>query len=152
MACHAVHASERHRKEVVFQHGLLSPEARDECRSCHLQQMPADDLHRGAQGSCAQCHETSGWRPAHFEHTKYFRFDHNHPAECRTCHVDSTSFSVYSCYGCHEHDPARIAAEHREEGIQNFEDCARCHRSGNEEEAEGRSEWGEGGEHGEEED
>ena len=153
MACHTVHSSARHRREVVFQHALLAPEARNECRSCHLPEMPADELHRQAQGSCSPCHSTTGWRPATFDHARYFRFDGNHPADCRSCHMDRATFSVYSCYGCHEHSPARIAAEHREEGIQNFENCVRCHRSGDEEEAEGHGERGrgEGEEHGERE-
>jgi hypothetical protein len=35
----------------------------------------------------------------------------------------------YTCYGCHEHQQARIIAQHRNEGIANIEKCARCHRS-----------------------
>ena len=32
------------------------------------------------------------------------------------------------CYGCHEHTPANIRAEHEEEGIRDFENCVECHR------------------------
>ncbi|MFM7402028.1 MAG: hypothetical protein ACKO4W_14110 [Bacteroidota bacterium] len=32
-------------------------------------------------------------------------------------------------YGCHEHNRANTLAEHREEGISNINDCARCHKS-----------------------
>jgi len=29
----------------------------------------------------------------------------------------------YTCYGCHEHQPAQIITEHREEGIPSIENC-----------------------------
>ncbi|HEX7185835.1 MAG TPA: class III cytochrome C family protein [Thermoanaerobaculia bacterium] len=138
MECHTVHASARHRQEVVFQHDLLAVADRQNCGACHQQDRPEDELHRQGSDSCGTCHGTRAWRPATFDHARYFRFDANHPADCRVCHTDSRSFAAYTCYGCHEHAPARIAAEHREEGISNFEDCARCHRSGEEDEAEGR--------------
>ena len=187
MECHTVHASARHRQEVVFQHDLLAVADRQNCGACHLREKPADrlherlragcvschntrgwrpasfdhasltaasnclschqqdrpedELHRQGSGSCGTCHGTRAWRPATFDHARYFRFDANHPADCRVCHTDSRSFAAYTCYGCHEHAPARIAAEHREEGISNFEDCARCHRSGEGDEAEGRGRW-----------
>lgn len=138
MQCHALHASERHRKEPVFRHELLAAAVRENCQSCHQDDRPDDELHRQVAASCASCHGTAGWRPATFDHDRYFRFDAHHPASCRTCHLEETTFSTYSCYGCHEHSPARILAEHQEEGIRNVENCARCHRSGDEDEVEGR--------------
>jgi len=196
MACHALHSSIRHQRDVTFQHDFLAAADRDDCASCHRQQKPAnalhdrveaacgachttgswkgasfdhrrvaaatecaachqkdrpaDELHRQVTTGCASCHGTAGWRPATFDHARYFRFDTNHPSNCRTCHTDGASFATYSCYGCHEHSPARIAAEHREEGIRNFDNCVRCHRSGQEGEAEGGGE-GRGRRGGEEE-
>lgn len=46
---------------------------------------------------------------------------------CETCHKNN-DYSLYTCYGCHEHSQAKIRAEHVEEGIQNFENCVECHR------------------------
>ena len=52
-----------------------------------------------------------------------------------TCHVDNI-YDAYTCYGCHEHSRAKIRREHLEEGIRDYENCAECHRSGDEDEAE----------------
>ncbi|HSG39325.1 MAG TPA: class III cytochrome C family protein [Thermoanaerobaculia bacterium] len=147
MRCHNLHASVRHRKTATFEHELLAAEFRRECQTCHLEQKPADELHSRLNDRCGSCHATAAWKPATFEHDRYFRFDANHPATCRTCHTDQGTFSTYTCYGCHEHSRAGILAEHREEGIRNIENCARCHRSGNEDEAEGGEGGGEGESH-----
>ena len=45
-----------------------------------------------------------------------------------TCHTGN-DYSRYTCYGCHEHTPAKIRSEHQEEGIRDFENCVECHRS-----------------------
>lgn len=47
--------------------------------------------------------------------------------DCVTCHKGGV-YSTYTCYGCHEHTPAKIRAEHEEEGIRDFENCVECHR------------------------
>ncbi len=52
-----------------------------------------------------------------------------------TCHVGN-DYKRYTCYGCHEHTPAKVRAEHEEEGIRDFENCVKCHRSGDKESAE----------------
>ncbi len=146
-ACHVMHATARaKRMPVKFQHGFLAADVRSGCAACHRDQRPRDSLHQQVSGQCAACHSTDGWRPATFDHDKYFRFDRNHPSRCDTCH-SGANFKEYSCYQCHEHSPQRIAAKHLEEGIRNFEQCARCHRSGNAEESEheGREGGREGG-------
>ena len=85
--------------------------------------------------SCQTCHGDEAWRPATFDHAKLFRFDRHHPSDCINCHQEN-DYSRYSCYGCHEHSPAKICEEHWEEGILEFENCVECHRSGDENEAE----------------
>lgn len=102
------------------------------CVSCHAE----PQAHLGAFGvDCAACHSTATWQGATFDHT--FPLDHGEGGNiaCRTCHV-SVNYKEYTCYGCHEHDPQRVEAEHREEGIGDFQDCARCHPTGREEEGE----------------
>jgi len=49
-----------------------------------------------------------------------------------TCHTGN-DFKRYTCYGCHEHTPANVRAEHEKEGIRDFENCVECHRSADEE-------------------
>jgi hypothetical protein len=88
-------------------------------------------MHRSSQASCAVCHSTKQWKPATFNHSRYFRLDGDHRASCRTCHPSQGNYKSYTCYGCHEHNESRIASEHREEGIYNYGNCMKCHRGGN---------------------
>jgi hypothetical protein len=144
MACHSDHAGPKltQRSRKPFSHALLRAETRTRCESCH--QAPANALHRQISGHCAQCHAPPAWKPAIFEHDKLFVLDGHHNASCATCH-GAEDYSKYSCYGCHAHTPANIRAKHVEEGIQNFENCVECHRSGSgESEGHGGREGGEG--------
>ena len=122
-------------RSARFDHDLLANEIRAACADCHRAARPDDALHRQATLTCGECHQPTGWKPASFDHDRWFRFDRHHPAECATCHTNGATFTEYTCYGCHEHSPSRIAGEHREEGIRNFENCVECHRSGDEDEA-----------------
>ncbi len=136
MACHSDHQGPRltQHSRRPFSHELLKPATRERCADCHV--APTDALHRQVEGNCQQCHSATRWKPATFEHDRLFLLDRDHAAPCETCHVRS-DFSRYTCYGCHEHTPSGIRAEHAEEGIRDLEDCVRCHRSAAGE-AEGR--------------
>ena len=105
--------------------------APQECVACH--EDPA--YHAGLFGTdCAVCHTTSDWAPASYDRSHEFPIDHGEsgPSPCRTCHPDD--LATYTCYGCHEHERLEVEREHREEGIQDFQDCMRCHPTGQEEE------------------
>ncbi len=145
--CHTDHAGPDPKGATrAFSHEALSQALRERCVGCHEGNRPADDLHRQVAGDCGTCHSIKAWTPASFEHTQYFVLDRDHNASCKTCHIQSAGYRQYTCYGCHEHTPQRIAAEHREEGVMlsNLPDCVRCHRSASEH--EGRGEGGhEGG-------
>lgn len=134
--CHTDHRGRDAGRAVrEFRHELLRAEVRDTCGSCH--RPPADDVHRDAGGAgCAGCHSTAGWTPSTLDHAPLFRFDRDHPADCRSCHPDG--FAAYTCYGCHEHRPEEVGRKHRKEGIDDFADCAECHRSADEDEGERR--------------
>jgi hypothetical protein len=127
MACHSDHARPSLTKAsaVKFDHALLKADARANCQSCHT--APQDDLHRG-QTACATCHQPARWKPATFDHDRYFLLDRDHNTACTTCHLGG-NYKQYTCYGCHEHQQAWIIAEHREEGITTIQNCVRCHRS-----------------------
>lgn len=112
-----------------FDHALLPPVPRRECASCHV--TPRDDIHPSGVKNCADCHSTARWSPASFDHAKLFPLIGEHAASCRTCHTGK-DHSTYTCYGCHEHSPDRIARQHAEEGIQDLRNCVRCHRDGTE--------------------
>lgn len=136
LACHAGHAGPQltpfDRKR--FAHDLLRPATRENCRACHV--APQDAMHRGLAANCAQCHSPGAWKPATFDHAKFFLLDADHNVACTTCHVGA-DYRGYTCYGCHEHTLERIRAKHEEEGIRNFENCVRCHRTPNGEPGEG---------------
>lgn len=129
--CGQCHRPERW-KPATFDHALLAKAVLDRCEACH--KAPADTLHRQLKGNCRQCHSPERWKPATFDHNKLFVLDRDHNVTCVTCHVDN-NYSRYTCYGCHEHRPEKIRAEHLEEGIRDFENCVECHRSANEEPA-----------------
>jgi len=126
MSCHYAHRLPplSHRDRQAFSHTLLATAVRERCESCH--RAPRDKLHDKVDTGCALCHVDSHWRPASFDHDEYFKLDRHHDKACSRCHVDN-DFKRYTCYGCHEHQPRKVAAEHREEGITDIEDCAGCH-------------------------
>lgn len=119
--CH----SAQHWKPATFDHALLTKPQQARCDACH--KAPGDTLHRQLKGNCAQCHTQNRWKPANFDHAKLFVLDRDHETKCATCHAND-DYSRYTCYGCHEHTPAKVRAEHREEGIRDFENCVECHR------------------------
>ena len=105
----------------------------DECVACHAE----PQFHAGSVGTaCANCHTALAWTPAQFDRPHSFPFNHGESgvSPCQRCHPDS--LAAYTCYGCHEHNPAKIERKHLEEGIRDFQDCARCHPTGREEEKE----------------
>jgi hypothetical protein len=102
------------------------------CVTCHTE----PEIHAGFFGlECQNCHTTQAWSPALLK-SHSFPLDHgsNAPLSCKTCHP--AKFTEYTCYGCHEHQPAEIREKHLEEGISQAElpECARCHPTGREEE------------------
>lgn len=131
MACHSDHSGvKRFHMQAHFNHDLLQVDARRDCQACH--KAPVDTFHQRLTGNCSQCHSQQAWRPATFDHDRYFLLDGDHDTQCETCHVRS-DYSRYTCYGCHEHTPANIRREHIEEGIRDFDNCVDCHRNAHEE-------------------
>jgi len=112
-----------------FEHRLLNENDRNACVSCHAQ--PKNQLHNQVTTSCVSCHTTTKWKPSTFNHDKYFILDKDHNTNCATCH-QTTDYKTYTCYGCHEHTLSNIRSEHLEEGISNFTNCTKCHKSANE--------------------
>ncbi len=134
VACHSDHKGVQAFRPIgQFSHRLLEPAVEKQCDSCH--DNPGDVLHQKIEGNCSSCHTQERWTPATFDHDKYFRFDREHTTECSTCHIKN-DYNNYTCYGCHEHSRSNIREEHNEEGIYQYESCVKCHRSGDEEEAE----------------
>lgn len=142
VACHSDHPRPSLTKAgtLEFDHAVLKPTVLSNCQSCHT--APRDELHHGQASVCATCHRTARWKPATFDHNRYFVLDRDHSVACVTCHA-SGNYKQYTCFGCHQHQEAGIIAEHREEGITDIRHCVRCHRSANGE-AEGERRIGTG--------
>lgn len=128
VSCVQCHKTERW-KPAAFEHALLAKAVLDKCEGCH--KPPPNKLHVQLTRNCQQCHSTKAWKPATFDHNKYFVLDGDHNTACSTCHT-SDDYSRYTCYGCHEHTPDNIRRKHVKEGIQDFENCVKCHRSAKE--------------------
>ncbi len=147
-ACHSDHQGplRTEANRVRFSHALLRPAVGEQCEGCHTARLIR--IHTNLTENCAQRHGQSAWKPATLDHSKLFVLDGRHTPTCVTCHTGG-DYRRYACYCCHAHTEARIRAKHVEEGIRDFQDCARCHRSGNEDgEGGGRREGRrEGGEH-----
>jgi len=133
--CGSCHNTDSWSGTITFDHSKIEGEGRNNCTSCH--DKPADAYHGSVTGNCSECHGTNQWVPSTFDHSAYFVFDKHHQTTCATCHTNN-DYTNYTCYGCHEHSEANIREEHQEEGISNFSDCASCHHSGDEEDAEYR--------------
>ena len=133
--CAACHTDHGRLVERRFSHDLLRPGALEACERCHA--APDDTFHRQLDTGCRQCHTPERWSPSTFDHERLFVLERPHNAPCATCHPDN-DLKHYTCYGCHEHTPANIRAEHEEEGIRNIDDCVSCHRSADGEAGEGR--------------
>ena len=131
-------------QDATFDHSktgfpLTGRHVQVQCRQCHVngvfQGTPRDcvachvepDFHRGAFGSsCSTCHTTSGWLPASFNGPHGFPMNHGGATSCRQCHTSQVQ--SYTCYTCH--DPGQIEGKHREEGINDFQNCMQCHPTG----------------------
>ncbi|MBK9734494.1 MAG: class III cytochrome C family protein [Saprospiraceae bacterium] len=137
-ACNNCHSFENWKTITRFDHDMINKDQSQNCINCH--QKPKDKLHTGIIGNCLSCHSITKWKPATFEHSSYFVLDQDHNTDCIICHKNN-NFETYTCYGCHEHTPSNIAAKHREEGINNFVNCVKCHKSADEDNNnnEGRS-------------
>jgi hypothetical protein len=97
-----------------------------ECVACH----PDPDVHLGQFGlDCVRCHGVAAWTPAELTlHIFYLDHGGEGQVECEVCHVDT--YVVYTCYGCHDHEPAEMREAHAQEGIDEFEACDQCHPTG----------------------
>jgi hypothetical protein len=126
--------------QVVF--ALQGAHAALSCQTCHaehsLQELsaggvachPEPEIHRGRFGTdCVACHTAVAWAPASLRYHD-FPLDHGSSVDvaCQVCHPDD--YLNYTCAGCHEHEPVQTERQHREEGLQEIADCARCHPRG----------------------
>jgi len=104
------------------------------CAGCH--NAPASHQQRSWSGDCASCHATTSWKQATLSGKAHaFPLDHHNRKRnlaCATCHTASDQFRTYTCYGCHAHQPDKMARKHRWLMSSELVNCARCHPTGRE--------------------
>ena len=89
------------------------------CVSCHAD--PA--VHKGGT-NCAQCHSTATFAGATFKHRfRSITAAGVVAAAAARRHQDESNYKTYTCYGCHEHTPAKMGVCTCAR-IANFQDCA----------------------------
>ncbi len=114
-----------------------------DCISCHEADYnnTSDPSHQAASfpRTCADCHTTSRWQPADFDHDGlYFPiYSGKHKGEwntCADCHVISSDYSTFECITCHEHRQSKMDDKHKEVNGYSYDSasCYSCHPNGKE--------------------
>ncbi|KAA3613157.1 MAG: hypothetical protein D8M58_12680 [Calditrichaeota bacterium] len=112
-----------------------------DCFACHDLDYnnTTDPNHNAANfpNSCEDCHSTSAWVPASWDHDEQFFpiFSGKHREEwdlCSDCHVDANDFKQFECINCHEHRQSEMDDKHKEEKDYVWESqaCYTCHPNG----------------------
>ncbi len=101
-----------------------------ECLGCHESDFSdADDPpHAGLPTNCTQCHTTSAWEPATFNHnqTRFELTGLHKPVMCANCHTAGYAGTPMECDACHHSDYMTTAnPNHSTAGFST--DCALCH-------------------------
>ena len=115
-----------------------------DCIACHQDDYDATTepghFAAGFPTSCVDCHGTSAWTPADWDHDRLFPiYTGRHNDEwntCADCHVTASDFQVFECIFCHEHDnETDLNGRHREVGDYQYlsSACFDCHPRGEEE-------------------
>jgi hypothetical protein len=83
--------------------------------------------------TCQNCHSTTNWLNATFNHTQYTPFPINHGnanGVCSTCHTNSNDYSIFQCTNCH----TKSQTDGNHQGVNgyvyNSVNCYGCHRNG----------------------
>ncbi|MDP3147646.1 MAG: hypothetical protein Q8N83_00825 [Ignavibacteria bacterium] len=108
-----------------------------DCYSCHKAKYDATTNPKhstaGFTTACADCHKTTAWTPATFDHTKYFPIaSGKHSGEsCSVCH-NTSSYSNFTCVSSGCHSKSETDSDHG--GVNGYSyvssECYRCHPAG----------------------
>jgi hypothetical protein len=115
-----------------------------ECNACHAADYNGTNnpnhASAGFPRTCQDCHQTSAWRPASFDHDGRFFpiYSGAHKGKwgaCSDCHRNAGNYKAFECILCHEHNNKReVDDDHR--GVSGYTyssaACYRCHPRGRE--------------------
>jgi hypothetical protein len=84
--------------------------------------------------TCQNCHNTTAWTGATFNHTQYTQFPTHHGnagGVCSTCHINSNNYAIFQCTGCHGgNNPNNFQHDNVPGYVYNSINCYQCHQSG----------------------
>ena len=112
-----------------------------QCYACHAADYNrTTDPNHAAAGfptACQNCHNTTSWDGASFNHDAdffpiYSGAHRGRWTSCSTCHVSPSNYAIFDCTVCHEHSRSRMDSEHREVSNYRYESgaCYACHPDG----------------------
>ncbi len=115
-----------------------------DCYACHQtdynNSTNPDHKTLGFSTICTQCHTTNpDWQPATFtgHDSQFFPiYSGTHKNEwnsCTECHTSTSSYVLFSCINCHEHNKTEMDDKHKEVSGYTYtsESCYNCHPRGN---------------------
>ena len=109
----------------------------DECIACHEAEYDWQHGDSGYPTTCLICHDRESWSDAVFDHdADYFPIESGRHqggwTGCPICHVNSTNFTEFSCFGCHPHDQSRMDPRHADVPGYAYDSdlCCACHPRG----------------------
>lgn len=101
-----------------------------DCYSCHSSdyQGAPDHARLSYPRTCEDCHTTTRWSGATFNHR--FPLKGHHNEDCDVCHQVSTS--TFTCLVCHAHRKSKMDDKHRNKRgySYNSQACLDCHPDG----------------------
>lgn len=112
-----------------------------ECFACHQNDYDGttDPSHLAAAfpTTCESCHNTTAWDQTTWDHdSQYFPiYSGSHRekwSNCNECHLTPSSYKLFECIYCHEHNKTDMDNKHREESGYQYQStfCYDCHPDG----------------------
>ena len=105
-----------------------------DCFSCHETDFNGvsdpNHISNNFNHDCTQCHTTSGWSPASFDHANtHFPLTGAHVSlQCIACHANGYQNTPYDCYSCHQSNYDGVSDPNHV--TNNFDhDCTQCHNT-----------------------
>ena len=104
------------------------------CISCHQKDFQnttnPNHVQAGFAQTCELCHNTAGWQPARFDHSKSgFPLTGSHnapPRQCTDCHINNNyNITNTTCISCHQTDYNNATTPVPHAGFPTT--CASCH-------------------------
>jgi hypothetical protein len=111
---------------------IHAPQGPEDCYACHTLDYDSEHAGTGFSTDCRECHGTTTWEGASFDHDFPIRTGPHAGGDCVDCHLLPGDFDAFSCVTCHEHAQTDMDEKHRQEAGYVYESgaCLSCHPDG----------------------